>query len=405
MAVKQRSTQVTIIGGGMVGLSCALALARSGIRVAILESRRWQKPEQEKSDTARVSAINKASQRFLTYLETWEKLSPKAYTPLRQMHVWDSVGGKSIHFDCADIGKAELGFIVENRAMVQTFWQQLSELENVEIFCPSYPQEIVQSNQQICVKLDNKTEIISQLVIGADGKNSMVREYMAMGWQERSYDQHALVAVIEMEKPHYQTAKQVFFPQGILAALPLAELNKAAIVWSTHSNDIESLLSIQKNKFALKIRNAFDATLGEVSLISERHAFPLIMRHAHQYVQHRLALVGDAAHTIHPLAGQGVNLGYMDAASLAMCLIDANSKQRDLGEIRALRRYERWRKADNSEMISAMRYFKELFTSTSPWVVSSRNLGLTATDKMQFIKNFFMQRAMGDYPDLPRITK
>lgn len=396
MGINKKHYQIVIIGGGMVGLSCAIALAQQSITVAIIENHlpllNWDIDDY----SARVSAINAASVRWLEKISVWKDLRTQTFAPLRCLRVWDDLAGAEINFDSANLGKRELGFIVENREIVRALWEKASRMECIDLYCPQKPIEIKQTKAHCHVILANKTEINAELTVGADGSHSWLRQQLRIDLQKRPYDHDAIVAVIQTAKPHRDTAYQVFLPDGILAALPLHNKKHAAIVWSTSTNNAASLLAANNTTFALQLTNAFANKLGDIEMCSSRQSFPLVMRHVCHYVRPRFALMGDAAHTIHPLAGQGLNLGFMDAACLTQCLLAGYKKRNDLGDLRALRRYERWRKADNSIMLAAMRLFKETFASQSLMMVQLRAMGLQATDKMSFIKNYIMRYAMGD---------
>jgi len=239
------------------------------------------------------------------------------------------------------------------------------------------------------------------LIIGADGGQSWVRAQMGVPVTERPYDQQALVAVLKTEKTHQQMGWQSFLPTGPLGLLPLADDHTMAMVWSNDLAVAERLSALDEKTFNRELSAALNHRLGELHCLTKPVAIPLIMRHVDQYVQPRLALVGDAAHTIHPLAGQGVNLGLMDAACLAQVLVDAQNKQQDIGSLRVLRRYQRWRKGDNALMLAAMRGFKDLFGSKKPGLMQLRSQGFNQVNQLGCVKNAFMRYAMGWQGELP----
>lgn len=387
---------ITIVGGGMVGLFFAKLLAQAGIEVTIIESK--------KANDARVSAINAVSKRMLQNLEIWPSINETAYSPLMGLKVWDGVGGAEIHFDGAQVGVPALGAIVENREIVRVLWESLEKDPVVNFICPARPQMLKHSENAFEIILEQGDVIATQMVVGADGARSWVREQMLSEIKERPYDQTAIIAEVETEKAHEQTGWQVFLPTGPLALLPLRDSNRCSIVWSTTAEQAKDLMVMDEIKFNNEINNAFGLRLGEIKRISHPKAIPLVMRHAKQYVKPGMALIGDAAHTIHPLAGQGANLGFMDAACLAQCIIDARTSKRDENSLRVLRRYERWRKGDNTLMLLAMRGFKELFSTSSLWMTQARNIGLNLTNRSNLLKNCFMQLAMGESSDLPEIA-
>ena len=399
--IPSESIPVTIIGGGMVGLLLAALLANAGINVAIVEVKkpllRWNKDNLD----SRVSLINAVSRRLLKKVNCWQDIRKSAYSPLAKLDVWDSTGGAEIIFDSADIGASALGAVVENREIVRTLWQILQENPLVELICPAQPRNLSRFDEFIDLELDNQKKIRTSLLVGADGAYSWLRGQMNVGMQERSYEQSAIVAVVKTDNPHEQTGWQAFLPGAVLALLPLANPHHCAIVWSVSQEKATQLIAMDEEVFNTEINNSFGLRLGEIHRITQPKSIPLIMRHAKRYLDSRMVLVGDALHTIHPLAGQGVNLGFMDAACLAQCIIDANRKKRDVGSFRVLRCYERWRKGDNLIMLLAMRFFKECFSTKSPLIVHVRNMGLTVTNRLSFIKNYFMKIAMGEALDLP----
>jgi 2-octaprenylphenol hydroxylase len=397
------NTPVTIIGGGMVGLLFAMLLRQAKIPVVVIETQSprldWE-PDLE----ARVSAINVVSQRLLKKINVWHLLRPTTFSSLQKLTVWDSMGGAEINFDSAAVGARALGAIVENREIIRVLWQQLKNDDQITLITKTTPTELCYNEQHVEIVLDDGKKVQSQLVVGADGGKSWVRQQMQGETIERSYEQSAIIAVVQTEQSHHHTGWQAFLPEGVLALLPLANLHHCAIVWSVPTQHAQQLITYDQTQFDRELNDAFGLRLGEIKCLNQPQAIPLIMRHVKHYVQSRVALIGDAAHTIHPLAGQGVNLGFMDAACLAQCIIDAQQQQRDIGSLRVLRRYERWRKGDNTLMLIAMRGFKELFNTASPLIVQARNMGLHFTDKFDIIKNYVMQVAMGESHDLPQIA-
>lgn len=395
---------VIIIGGGIVGLTCAAILAKENIHVTVIETNEPELDWAKIALTPRVSAINMASYRIFENLNLWSMSNKDSLSPLRHIEVWDNIGGGKITFDSADIGKGQLGYIVENREIIRLLWNELKKQSNVDLYCPESAKKIISEKDSMILELSKKT-LKTKLLIGADGANSWVRTQMNIACKENPYYQKAIIAAIKTEKPHHHSALQVFLNDGILAALPLAFDHHMAIVWSLPLDEAEKMSLMPAENVVLKMKNAFGVKLGKIELLSPLQSFPLIMRHAENYVKPRMALIGDAAHSIHPLAGQGVNLGLLDAACLSQCIVKARQDQKDIGSLRVLREYERWRKGSNCAMLWAMRGFKEVFGSHSPLVAQIRNLGLNFTDNTHFLKNFFMRYAMGNVSDLPDLAK
>ncbi len=395
---------IVIVGAGIVGLTFAAALVKMQIPVTIVES---QLPEFEWSPQqldAKVSAINNTSRNILINLGVWSHIPADSFCPLRGMQVWDHQGGGEIHFDSAQIGQPQMGFIIENRALIKTLWQHLQGNPLVNMICPGRPLSIVRGENQVQLLLDDQTVIPTQLLVGADGSRSWVREEMGVSLKERSYQQQAIIAVVESELPHQMMARQSFLSSGPLGILPLANGHLNAIVWSNEQLNADWLLSLSSTDFNRELGLALSYRLGKMTCLTPLKVIPLIMRHAEEYVQPHLALMGDAAHTIHPLAGQGVNLGLLDAAALAQVIVQAQRKDQDIGSIRVLKNYQRWRKGNNLCMSAAMRGFKELFGFEAPWLVELRSQGLNFTNHNDWIKQALIRYATGQQGDLPELA-
>jgi 2-octaprenylphenol hydroxylase len=388
----------------MVGLVLAKALADKDFNIAIIEASEHEPSWESKSLDLRVSAITRASQRILESLDVWPTMKTMRLSPFRDMHVWDATGDGVIHFDSADIGENCLGHIVENSVTRSALHQACKNLDNISWFQPAKPSEITQNDNKICLHLETGLQIEARLIVGADGGNSWVRKTAGIEVDSTDYKQTAVVATVKTQLTHKETAWQRFLPSGPLAFLPLND-GYSSIVWSTSPDQAEQLLSMDDSLFCKELSAAFDNKLGDIIETSTRATFPLRSQHAKQYVQNRLALVGDAAHTIHPLAGQGVNLGFADAASLAETLIDARQKKKDIGSFEVLRRYERWRKGENLTMLTAMTGFKTLFGNENPLIKTVRNLGLNLTDSVTPVKNIIIRHAMGLVGDLPKLAR
>ncbi len=395
---------ILLVGGGLVGATLACALAPSGVRIALAEARAPALDWSPAQFDIRVSAITHGSQRIFETLGVWDGIARRRISPFRQMHVWDSSGNGKIHFDSAALGEGTLGHIIENGVMVAALYERLAQLDNVELVCPVRLKRLVEGTEDMVLECEDGRILASRLLIGADGSRSWVRQQAGIDTTGRDYRQCALVTTIKTARPHQETAWQRFLPEGPLAFLPLTE-GYSSLVWSTTPAQAESLLALPLARFADTLRVAFDDTLGEIVEVGARASFPLRFLQTKAYVRPRLALVGDAAHTVHPLAGQGVNLGLADAAALAEVLSEAIVARKDLGSIAVLRRYERWRHADNLAMLAAMDGFQRLFSSELSVVRWVRNLGLNLTHSMPPIKNSLMRYAMGMGGDLPKLAR
>lgn len=385
---------VIIAGGGMVGSTLACLLGNAGMQVAVLEA--YQPTAFFPSDPydLRVSAISRASQRALAEAGAWDGVVARRTAAYEAMQVWDATGDGEIRFDAADLGEPDLGHIVENRVIQLALLETMTRLETVDVFCPDSLATFTVNEQQVSATLHSGKVINAKLLVGADGAQSKVREWAGIALSCVDYGQKGLVCVVQTSLPHQATAWQRFMPSGPLAFLPLAD-GSSSIVWTLPADRADAMLLKSDADFCRELGQALDQRLGEVTHVGERAAFSLRGRHAEPYIQARLALVGDAAHTIHPLAGQGVNLGIKDAVELAQQLITAYAQRKDVGGLQVLRAYERARRGDNVLTQKAMEGFRLLFCNTlTPWTVA-RNLGLNVVNRLGFLKYEMAKRAMG----------
>lgn len=395
---------VVVIGAGMVGAAFACALRGSGLRLAVVESRAPSMDWPSDSVDLRVSAISAASQQTFAALGTWDRMAALGVSPFREMYVWDAAGAGAIHFDSADIAESRLGHIVENRVIQRALYERLSDTAHVELRCPARLAALQFTQDEAMVVLDDGSRLGGRLVVAADGGQSRARELAGIETTGAPYGQHAVVTHVRTRESHHSTAWQRFLATGPLAFLPLRD-GRSSIVWSTTPSHAEELLGMDEAQFCATLGSAFDQKLGPVLSCGPRAAFVLQRRHAVRYVRPRLALVGDSAHVIHPLAGQGVNLGLLDAAALAEVLEAEVRRGGDVGAWQVLRRYERWRKGENQRMMSAMDVLKRLFESQREPIAWLRNAGLRATDAAWPVKRMLMRHAMGLSGDLPQLAR
>ncbi len=393
--------EVAIAGGGMVGATLACALGLQGRRVAVIEPREPALFSPRDDYDLRVSAVSRASQRIFEGLDVWPLLQSRRVSPYEHMHVWDATGRGEIHFDSADLGEPNLGHIIENRVIQDALLERLRALDNVQWLCPNRLQGVEVDENRVSVVLEEGQTFSAELLVGADGSSSKVRELAGIELKAQAYRQKGVVATVSTARAHRATAWQRFLPSGPLAFLPLAD-GRSSIVWSTREAQADELLSLDDTAFAEALGEAFDYRLGCIESVSARAAFPLKGSQAYPYVRPRIALVGDAAHTVHPLAGQGVNLGLLDAAVLAEVLAES---RHNIGSLRVLRRYERARRGDNVLMMRAMEGFSLLFGNTLPPLRWARNLGLSLTDRAPPVKHELMRRAMGLAGELPALAR
>ncbi len=400
---ESKDYQVLIVGAGMAGAALALALGRLGIPLALIESRVLQQYVPGCPHQLRVSAINHATQNLLTHLGVWDAIATERVCAYSHMHVRDALGGPGIHFDSAALQLDHLGHIVENSLIQTKLLNQIERLAHVDIISPAQLECLQVSEEKVSVGFADGRQLHAQLLVGADGAASKVRELAGMGTRGWGYEQKAVVSTVGTSRSHNATAWQRFLPSGPVAFLPLSD-GSCSIVWSTTAGHAESLLACNESEFCDALTEASGGMLGEVTGCGSREAFPLQYQHADEYVASRVALVGDAAHVVHPLAGQGANLGFMDVAQLSDFLGHAFKNNHDLGSAKLLRRYQRFRKGENMSMGLALDGLKRLFGATAAPVVTARNWGLQAVDRSELLKRFFMRHAMGLTGDVPTLA-
>lgn len=388
---------VIVVGGGMVGAAAALGLAETGLRVALVEARQPAMTFDPAQVSNRVSALTRRSENLLKKLDIWQMMQSMRIKAYSSMHVWDAGGRGEIHFDAADVGEPSLGHIVENRVTQLALWQRLQAHQLVTLFCPDTLLSVQPGDSGPRVRLKDAGEVSARLLVAADGKNSVVRDMLGIQTQGWLYDQHALVATVHSELSHRNTAWQRFMPDGPLAFLPLGidQDHACSIVWSTSPQQAQALLAMPEQAFCEALASAGENILGNITAVSERAVYPLELKHAQTYIADGCVLLGDAAHAIHPLAGQGVNLGFEDVEVLLEQVALAKQAGRSIGSRRVLRRYERERKGANLTMLAAMDGFKRLFSNNMSALRLLRNSGLVMVDRSKSLKAFFTRYALG----------
>ena len=391
---------VVIVGGGMVGTSIAAALRDADVQVALIEPNQPQQPPVELTNCAqydvRVSAITAQSQSFLEKIGAWDLIPQQKLSPYTGMQVWDAEGTGQVEFSAAELHVDCLGTLVENRETVWALQQAINDCENIQQI-REWVSHIDNQNEDGTTPLflNNGEQLNARLVIGADGALSRVKQWAEFGNREWDYHHKAIVATVKTELPHQDTAWQRFRQQGPLALLPMAEANTCSIVWSTSEEECDAMLALSENDFCQALSTAFESRLGRITEVGPRAAFPLRQRHAKNYVVPGIALVGDAAHTIHPLAGQGVNLGFKDAAALSEEIQRAIKAGISPGDISVLKRFERRRQGDNLAMMAVMESFKRLFAAEQPLLRWMRNEGMRLFNKANMVKQHVVMQAMG----------
>ncbi|WP_068545676.1 FAD-dependent monooxygenase [Thalassotalea crassostreae] len=407
---------ITIVGGGMVGLASALAIrSTTDLSIAIIEPQ----PLNELANTPhlRVSAINAASQQLLKNLGVWNTIIKQRAQAYENMHVWDKDGYGHLDFGVEHLPKnvnknQGLGHIIENDVIRNALWHKAQQDTNITIISEQLT-SIAQGDSEVFLSFAENTPIISRLVIAADGANSWVRKQLNMEMTFRDYDHHAVVATVDCEQGHQQTAWQVFLETGPLAFLPLyqqaEQADHCSIVWSLPPAKAEQVKALNQAEFNKSITAASDGKLGRIQLKSERVSFPLTMRLARDFVRGRVVLIGDAAHTIHPLAGQGVNLGFVDAAAIADTLRDMVSTNKSLNDSKLLGQFARYRKSDAVDMMAAMESIKQGFSLQQKLPKIVRGVGMSLLNNAPLLKPILkpmlIKQALGLRDDLPSLLK
>lgn len=397
-----------IVGAGMVGLTLALAIRKQTNLNVVLADTSNISPLSDEPHT-RVSAINHASAQIFKSLDVWQSIMDMRAQAYQHMHIWDNAGWGHIDFSYEEAsgtqGYSELGWIIENNVIRNALWQKAQENSGIHIITEAINQ-IAVGDSEVFASFSQQAPITAKLIVGADGANSWVRQQLEMPMTFRDYDHHALVATIECEQSHQNTAWQVFLAEGPLALLPLFDANKCSIVWSTSPEEAQRLQSLSKQEFNKAITAASDGKLGLLSLVSDISAFPLTMRMSQDFIKDRAVLIGDAAHTIHPLAGQGVNLGLLDAAALAQTLNEQYQKdQSEWFDTTALKSFNRWRKSEALDMIGAMEMIKQLFTPQAPLPKFIRGVGMSLLNHTPLVKTQMVNLALGNKGKLPAIAQ
>ncbi len=417
---------VCIVGGGLIGSAAACALGDQGLQVALVE-KNDPAPRLTVQDDyrLRVSAINAASVQLFKSLGIWPAIKSVRVSAYTDMSIWDGMGdgmgdgvGNStgegagnkgnknsarqaaIQFHCHDTALAQLGYIIENDVITQALQDKITYQPDITQFQGKAISAVSANKTDVDIQLDT-TNLKAKLLIGADGQNSRVRQLAGIPVEYGLFNQLAIVARIQTKKPHKQTAYQHFLQTGPIAYLPLAD-GCCSIVWSCDKNHADTILALPEPEFADAVAAAMEYQLGEVKLLGNRAAFPLKQIHAQRYIGERVALIGDAAHRTHPLAGLGANIGFLDAAAIAETITTAYQAQRDIGLKHTLRKYERWRRGQNTAILTAMQGFKTVFGCDHPGVTQARQVGLSLTNRVQPIKTLLTSHAMGLGSDLPK---
>jgi 2-octaprenylphenol hydroxylase len=382
---------ILIVGGGMIGLAAAIALQKTGLQIAVLDTQ----PDTLATSTGydlRVISINQATVDFFVEHQVWDSIHQQRVSPFEKMRVW--ADNSELSFAADELDQPELGFIVENRVIRHALWERAAQINTIDLLCPIQLKHVV-INEQVQLETDQGL-LTANLIIGADGAHSWLREQLHFSLSSKNYGHAALVATVKTEKSHEQTAWQHFLPSGPLAFLPLTSTQLSSIVWSSDPEHINALKTMDAEQFNDELAQAFNQRLGTCEVISPRVSFPLHRQHLKNYVAPHVAFIGDAAHRIHPLAGQGANLGFMDAACLVRVIQTAIDKQQDFASLRTLQRYQRERKYYNQQMLLLMDFFKTIFAEQPPIITTLRNLAIDKLQNTQLLKRWLAEQATGN---------
>ena len=396
------NADVLIVGSGLAGATASCALARIGIKVVVLESE--QKPEwNSRKYDLRASALNIASQNTLSNIGAWSKIKSMRMSQFDAIDVWDENSGGRIHFEGNDAGLDYLGHIVENSATLSALHGVLYQ-NKVGVHYGASINRVFHEKDYIFVTTNDKKTFRAKLLVGADGSNSRVRDLSDISIHKKPYRQKAIVAQVGTEKKNRKTAYQKFLSSGPLAFLPLSDY-QSLIVWSTDEKTSDELMHLPDLMFEQKLSDVFDHKLGIVKLLSHRKRFSVTSGQASTYIKNRIALIGDAAHMVHPLAGLGANQGIMDAAALAEIVNISSNNSSDIGNRASLRRYERWRRTENQLISSTVDAIFHCFSTTDSTISNLRYFGLNLTDNLKPIKSLFVKQATGISGKLPEISR
>ncbi|MEM7194722.1 MAG: FAD-dependent oxidoreductase [Pseudomonadota bacterium] len=393
---------ITVVGMGMVGCATAALLAKSGFKVALADAK--EPPEWTADEpSGQVSALNIASIRILKFLGVWDQitLSVRMYSG---MDVWDRNSPAQIEFSAQTVNQPALGAIVHNNLVTHTLLEKLEQNFSVTVLKSHTLHSMDTRSEGVNLDFGSANSLTTKLVVGADGKNSTVKSLAGISDSTERFDQDAITAAIEFDSPAENIAYQCFLNTGPVALLPMPS-GQFSLVWSLDSDQMPEHLNASDEDFIQELEAVFSPKLGSIKGISSRATFPLVSVHADTYLASRVALVGDAAHAIHPLAGLGANIGFLDAACLAQELDRAHRRDQDISRHTVLRRYERWRKGENENIRQLMKWFKEGFGTTNEIVSAIRSTGMNTIDNLPPVKQLLVRAACGIDGDLPEICR
>ncbi len=397
------TADVLVIGGGLVGGPLACALAQSGLSVALIDG---EVPDATLAPTfdGRASAVALAPQRMLAAIGLWPHIEPWA-APIRHIRVSDGASPLYLHYDHREVGEDSFGWIVENRALRQAILKGIARHgDKIAFLAPARMTHLARNPSDVVATLSDGRTVRARLAVAADGRGSPTRESAGIGVTSWKYGQTAIVCTVAHSLPHGDAAQEHFLPAGPFAILPLTG-QRSSVVWTEKAHLVPAILAQDEAAFQRELESRFGDYLGDLTLEGPRFSYPLTLQFARSYTAHRLALIGDAAHGMHPVAGQGMNMGLRDVAALAELLVEAKRLGQDLGDAQILARYGRWRRFDNLLMLGLTDGLVRLFSNDVAPVKLVRDLGMAAVNRLPPLKRFFMKHAMGTVGELPKLLR
>lgn len=399
---KTSQTEIIISGAGVVGMTLAFSLAEHGIKTTIIDSLDIEASLGDEFD-GRSYAISYAPYVMLKTLGLWDKIGHSAQ-PINEIHVTDGDCPAFLHFDEQELGDGPLGQMVEVRHIRAGLYGAIENHKNINLIMPNKIIKTENLDGSVTVTLEGGEEINSNLLIAAEGRGSHLRQHYEINIREWEYKQTGIVTTVEHELPHQGIAHEKFYPSGPFAILPLQD-NRSSIVWCEPPERAKTIMSLNEAGFNAELKKKFGDFLGDVKSLGLRWSYPLSMQLADNYTADRFCLIGDAVHGIHPIAGQGFNLGLRDISALTEVLVDAKRIGADLGSELVLERYVHWRRTDNNILALGMDGLTRLFSNDNPIVTFGRRLGIAAVEEMPVMKQFFMKHARGTVGKLPKLLK
>ena len=393
MNIRRAIPDIAIAGGGMIGAACALALAKKGFEVVLIEAREPVPWHPEDREDLRVIALAPSSAKLLDELGVCNTVRDARVSPYSRMHVWDAESGAELKFDAMSDGRAELGWIIENKLLLWTMWQAL-DAAGVRRVCPNEVRDFEVRTDRVSLDLDDREPLFARLLVIADGAKSVLRDKAGIAVRGRDYGQRAVVAHVVTERSHEATAWQRFLPEGPIALLPLRD-GRSSIVWTLSETEAQRVLSLDDQAFSEAVGFATDFRLGRIIETTPRASFPLRLQLANSYAIERCVLLGDAAHAVHPLAGQGANLGLRDVDELVSVLSEAREANRDFAAMHVLQRYARRRRSADTLDALSFDALARLFALRTPPLVTLRGIGIRAVDALTPLKRRLVDHAAG----------